>query len=195
MTSGVYIITNTTSNKHYVGYSKNTERRLKEHKNRLRMGNHENSHLQNAYNKYGPESFTFDHLEYWDGALLPSMENFWVMSLQTFDRKYGYNIRSTDGETGLRRISPETRARMSFAQSGAKHSMYGKERPASVREKISLANTRSKHPAAKKVVCDVTNREWLCAADAADAIGMNPKSFRNMLTGHRVNKTTLRYAA
>jgi group I intron endonuclease len=194
MKSGVYIITNTNSGKHYVGYSRDTDRRLKEHKTRLNSGRHENGHLQNAYNKDGAGSFTFDHLEYWDSRLLPSMENFWVMTLQTFDRKYGYNIRSTDGETGLKRISQETRVKMSIAQSGEKHSMYGKKMPAHVREKISLAVSRSKHPAAKKVVCDNTGAEWLCAADAADAIGMNVKSLRNMLTGHRKNKTSLRYA-
>jgi hypothetical protein len=59
MKSGVYLITNTATNQEYVGSSKNLELREKQHFSKLRRNDHCNAFLQNSYNKYGKESFTY----------------------------------------------------------------------------------------------------------------------------------------
>lgn len=60
---GIYIIINTVNNHRYVGSSVNIKRRLENHRADLRHNNHANAHLQNAWNKYGENSFIFSVLE------------------------------------------------------------------------------------------------------------------------------------
>lgn len=58
MRPGVYSITCKASNQCYVGSTKNLARRLQHHRQHLRRGDHHNTVLQNAYNKYGEHEFT-----------------------------------------------------------------------------------------------------------------------------------------
>ena len=57
---GIYKIECIANNKVYIGQSINIKRRLYDHKTRLRKGTHKNKHLQNAWNKYGEDNFTFE---------------------------------------------------------------------------------------------------------------------------------------
>jgi group I intron endonuclease len=59
----VYAITNTASNKMYVGQTVNLRNRRSNHLTALRGQKHKNPHLQAAYNKYGEAAFVFDILE------------------------------------------------------------------------------------------------------------------------------------
>ena len=58
-TSGIYKIYNLIDSKCYIGSSNNIVQRWYRHKSSLRKNNHWNPHLQNAWNKYGEESFDF----------------------------------------------------------------------------------------------------------------------------------------
>jgi group I intron endonuclease len=65
---GLYKIKNLVNGKAYIGSSnKNTTGRLIQHKSDLKANRHFNEHLQRAWNKYGEESFTFEHLLDFDG--------------------------------------------------------------------------------------------------------------------------------
>lgn len=55
MEAGVYVIKNNVNGKQYVGSSIDLHMRRIQHFSKLRCGKHINSHLQNAYNKYGYE--------------------------------------------------------------------------------------------------------------------------------------------
>jgi group I intron endonuclease len=57
---GIYKISNTINGKYYIGSSKNIHRRIKRHFYELKRGIHHSTHLQNAYNKYGKESFIYE---------------------------------------------------------------------------------------------------------------------------------------
>lgn len=57
--SGVYQIVNLVDGKSYIGSSVSIYERIKRHRNSLRNGNHDNPKLQNAWNKYGEDSFEF----------------------------------------------------------------------------------------------------------------------------------------
>lgn len=59
----VYKITNITTNKCYIGVDSYFPKRLRQHKSLLLNNKHKNKYLQNSYNKYGIENFTFELLE------------------------------------------------------------------------------------------------------------------------------------
>ena len=62
--TGIYKIINVKNNKYYIGSTQESFLiRWKNHIGALRRNTHKNSHLQNAYNKYGEESFVFNILE------------------------------------------------------------------------------------------------------------------------------------
>lgn len=54
---GIYKLVNLATGQCYVGQSQRVKKRIKEHFRLLRWGKHPNQHLQNAYNKYGPDNF------------------------------------------------------------------------------------------------------------------------------------------
>lgn len=60
--SGIYLITNTINNKHYIGSAVSFEGRWTKHKSLLNLNKHKNKHLQNAVNKYGIDNFKFEIL-------------------------------------------------------------------------------------------------------------------------------------
>lgn len=90
---GVYQIVCNVDGKIYVGSSKRLSLRKKSHWSALRMGKHGNSHLQNAWNKYGENNFIFDVLELVeDYGKLKEREQIWLDSLNSYDDTVGYNL-------------------------------------------------------------------------------------------------------
>ena len=63
MKAGIYRIINSSNGKCYVGSSIDINRRRLEHFSTLSHNRHVNNHLQNAYNKYGKDSFIFEVIE------------------------------------------------------------------------------------------------------------------------------------
>lgn len=59
----VYRIDCKANNKFYIGSSKNLTKRFYDHRYQLRYNLHLNKHLQNAWNKYGEDSFSFSIIE------------------------------------------------------------------------------------------------------------------------------------
>lgn len=88
MSSGIYQICNRINGKIYIGSAVNIKKRWHLHLHRLRNNIHHNSHLQNAWNKYGEENFEFEVIEYWEPEFLVSFEQWWINML-----KPEYNIR------------------------------------------------------------------------------------------------------
>lgn len=110
MKSGIYQITNTKSQRIYIGSSLNVKTRMQAHRTALRRGTHRSYLLQRAFDKYGEECFSFrqivichehDRLEY-EQAIIDGLKPF-------------YNICKQVGSTKGLNISPEGRANMSAA--------------------------------------------------------------------------------
>jgi len=59
----IYQIKNKVSGKIYIGSTKNLRGRWNTHRSELRNNKHSNTHLQNAFNKYGADSFEFTIIE------------------------------------------------------------------------------------------------------------------------------------
>lgn len=88
---GVYKITNIANCKIYVGSSKDIENRWKQHMDALTKKEHANTHLQNAWNKYGCQSFKFEIIEECDPSVQFEREQFYLNTLNPFG-DHGYNI-------------------------------------------------------------------------------------------------------
>lgn len=90
--SGIYKITNLADGKFYVGSSVDLKRRKSEHAKMLENGTHHSSYLQNAYNKYGKNNFTFEIIELTDKDELRDAEQRYLDKLKPYVRSIGYNL-------------------------------------------------------------------------------------------------------
>lgn len=137
-TSGIYLITCVPTQKIYVGSAVNLRHRRKCHFGDLQRNEHRNPKLQRAWNKYGPDAFTFEVLEL---VLIPEMltarEQFWFYKLRPFGNG-GFNIARVAGSWLGNRHSPEARAKMSIAQIGNTKNR-GKKQSPEAREKLRQA--------------------------------------------------------
>ena len=78
--AGVYQIKNRVSEIVYIGSAIDFYRRWRRHHNELTRGVHSNQHLQRAWKKYGPDSFTWTVLEETNCTreMLLSREQYWM---------------------------------------------------------------------------------------------------------------------
>lgn len=185
----VYKIVNTQTNDVYVGSTKRgLVWRTRKHLRELDRKIHHNRHLQNAYNKYGKDSFVFSVLELVeDSELLTECEQKWINKLNPT-----YNVmRDIKSHIGCKR-SEETKAKISESL---------KNRPLSDAHKNSIRKTMlgSKHTEDRKrkigeahkipiVQLDMKNTpvaEWPSIKDAAIALGFNKAKISNCVCGRK----------
>lgn len=128
MICGIYCFINKHNGKRYIGQSADIERRILDHKRYLARGKDNCTLLQNAYNKYGKDSFDLEILAECETSQLDELEKYYIALFNTTSREFGYNL-SRGGSDGLlgHKKSEETRRRMSIAQSGENHPMWGKK--------------------------------------------------------------------
>lgn len=79
--SGIYCIENSINNKRYIGSTKSLYTRLHKHNSLLNHKKHENSYLQNAWNKYGNDKFECYVIEFCKEEELTEREQFWIDEL------------------------------------------------------------------------------------------------------------------
>ena len=91
--------------------------RKNSHLRELRKNTHENRHLQNAFNKYGEEAFTWDIVEIVPPEQCLTREQ-WYLD----NKPCEYNICRTAGSTRGVKASKETRAKISASKIGKKDS-------------------------------------------------------------------------
>ena len=122
LSAAIYQIKNLQNGRVYVGSSVNLKKRWKEHRNDLKKGSHHSQKLQNAWNKYGEESFEFSILEaVFDKTKLLEQEQHWIDLLCATSR-VNYNISTVAGSPMAGRSpSPETRVKLAEAMRGNKH--------------------------------------------------------------------------
>jgi group I intron endonuclease len=119
--SGIYIIRNERNQKMYVGSGIDLRKRKREHKNDLEANRHANGHLQNAFNKYGLEAFTFNVVEcVLDANNLIPREQFYMDYYKTANAVFGYNLCSKAGSVLGYKHTEESRKQMSEAHKGKK---------------------------------------------------------------------------
>lgn len=147
----VYIIRNKVNSKIYVG--KSAERfiksssRFEEHVRVAQRGkvkgNINFSLIHAAIAKYGEDNFKFEILEYFDDEIIVlEKEKFWIehykSDVNRFGNEFGYNLTAGgDGVSG-RKVSPETKLKISKSLSGKKLG-YKRKSPIK-RKKIHIFN-------------------------------------------------------
>lgn len=135
--SGIYKIQSKCKpERSYIGSAVDIQNRWRMHLRQLKNGKHENSRLQNHYNKYGKNDFVFSILIGCDRQDLINTEQFYIDAYNPF-----FNICKIAGNSlGVKR-SVETRRKVSEATSGKNHPNYGKHLSEETRRKISEAHT------------------------------------------------------
>lgn len=119
--SGIYKIENMLNGKCYVGSAVILQRRLSKHKTELSGGKHHSQKLQRAWNKYGPEAFLFEVIEYVDDPkTLISREQEWIDTFMSAAK--GYNVCAVAGSCLGVTKSQEAVARTAEAHRGMKRS-------------------------------------------------------------------------
>lgn len=113
---GIYCIENNVNHKKYIGQSVDIYHRWYEHTYELSRNIHHNAPLQNAWNKYGENNFSFTIIERCAAEELDEKEQYYIRIHKThadFDG-LGYNL--TTGGDGAGILSEDARQRFREAQ-------------------------------------------------------------------------------
>jgi group I intron endonuclease len=92
---GIYKITCLPTGKFYIGSSVTIHKRWHSHVARLNRKVHENPYLQNVWDKYKEENFSFEIIEIVPRETLIEREQYWLDSTKCYERDIGYNISRT----------------------------------------------------------------------------------------------------
>ncbi len=97
--AGIYRITNKANGKIFIGKGMNVRGRLNGQQVQLKWGSHPNRALQEDWNRYGPEHFAFEIIDYLPpagdpqqdlGKDLEELERLWLAKLEPYGEN-GYN--------------------------------------------------------------------------------------------------------
>jgi group I intron endonuclease len=140
MICGIYKLENIINHKVYIGKSENIENRFILHKRELNNGNHCNQHLLAAWRKYGEKNFIFSILDNCEVNDLNEKEIFWIETLKSYKKEFGYN--KTLGGTGGR-LNDESLEKM-------RQSLIGKKLSEETKQKLSNNHKKNKVNVAEK---------------------------------------------
>lgn len=185
MEAGVYVIKNNVNGKQYVGSSIDLRMRRIQHFSKLRCGKHVNSHLQNAYNKYGSEAFEFEILEIIEitdniKESLLNREQFWIDNL-----KPEYNILQVAGSNYGYHHSDETKSKISNSMKGVKKSPEHAQHIREAQKGKTLSEEHIQH--LKEGYAKRKNKTPHCTRISIDGIVYNSLKEASEKTGVKYN--------
>lgn len=90
--TGIYAIHNIVSGEYYIGQAQDINDRWIKHRSRLKNNNHENSHLQNSYNKYGKDSFEYLIIEECEIDCLDEKEIMYIQKYDSYNNGYNQDL-------------------------------------------------------------------------------------------------------
>lgn len=154
---GIYKIINILNNKIYIGYSINIYRRWEDHKRLLKKNTHHSIKLQNAYNKYGVNSFVFEIIEECDKKYIVKREQYYIDLFDSYNN--GYNCLPKARSTFGRILTNETRIKMSLAQ-------IGKKLTEEQKIKIGISNKGKKHSKESKIKMSLSKKGYKVSDEA-----------------------------
>ena len=126
---GIYVIKNKINGKFYIGSSDDIRHRWYEHSYKLKRNKHNNTHLQNAWNKYGENNFEFLIVERCNNEDLLTREQHYIDELQPF-KENGYNICDIAGGGDTITNHPnrdEFIKKMTIINKGENNGMFGRK--------------------------------------------------------------------
>ncbi len=178
--SGIYKIVNSPAGLCYVGQSQRVKKRVAEHFRLLRLGKHINPKLQNAFNKYGEDSFKWTiEVVCEDPNDMDVLENGYISGDIIFPEKVFYNIASfAKAPMRGKSHSEEVRSRISEGRRAADFDYSSAE----YREKLSSAQFKrffSNPEYVAKVKFIIENPEMTYAARARH-VGSDTSTVRKL---------------
>lgn len=161
----VYYILNRINGKLYIGSTARYgfRKRWYFHKRDLRLGVHYNSHLQSAWNKYGPNAFLFSILLRCSPEECIKWEQEFLECFQSYKDGYGYNISPTAGSTLGAKWGPLTPKQKQQRSKASKdrwdNPEYKKRMTEKIRQAMAAPEYKENHRAAMQKI--VTSEEYL----------------------------------
>ena len=136
------------------------------HIQNLKGNRHENPYLQNAWNKYEYDNFSFKVLEYCDFDQCKIRENYYCSLYNTHDSNKGYNLRPTGTdlknkftEEHKEKIKQSLKISEKFKNRDCGKGMRGKYHSEETRKKISNSNKGKNHTEETKLKLSSLNKE------------------------------------
>jgi group I intron endonuclease len=141
--SGIYLIRNTINGKFYIGSSQHVCYRWRKHKETLIKNNHQNIHLQRAWNNYDGQNFIFELL------CTCELKHLHVLEQHLLDRFFGtdqcYNL--SDCATHPRGYKHTDAAKKKIGDSwrGKKHTLETKQLISNKRKDMKFSESHRKN--------------------------------------------------
>lgn len=175
--SGVYKITCKVNGKFYIGSSNNIHHRWIVHRCELNTHKHKNKHFQNAWNKYGKDSFQIEVLEIVEQDKLIEREQYYLDTMKPFgDVGYNLGLKANAGLFG-RQLSDETKARMSASKKGIPMPEYQRIALSKILtgRKLSVAHVDKIRVALSKRIITEETRAKLSRSKAGRSLSQSTK--------------------
>ena len=117
---GIYKIINNINGHNYIGSSYKIKTRIRKHFELLRRNMHHSIHLQNAYNKYGKNVFTYEVLEICNKFEILIVEQKYLDEITDWNNVYNVNKLASGGgfELSNHPHEKEIRKKMSISNTG-----------------------------------------------------------------------------
>lgn len=183
--SAIYKIKNLINNKFYIGSTNNPERRKKEHFLRLKQNSHDNTYLQNAYNKYGKKNLKFEIIEYCDPQEQYILEQKWIDKYKNKNILYNISLIANEPPHTLESIK-----KMKNKIKGRKPWNKGKKNVYTQETKNKISNTLKgryiggKNPYSKMIVRLVDGKIYNSFSECSKDNNIS----RSTLHNHTTNK-------
>ena len=132
MTNSIYKITCLVTDRVYIGKTNNPIRRFSEHIIGLTSGTHKNPHLQEDYDKYGLNNFSFQVIDEIENNNIYEQEDYWIDYYGGIESDKVYNMKNSKTN------NKEIRYKNKQAMLGDSHPMRGKHHTKEAIEKIKL---------------------------------------------------------
>jgi group I intron endonuclease len=198
--SGIYKIqSNVHSDRCYIGSAQNIKGRWQLHISELRRNKHKNGRLQNHFNKYGESDLQFSLVVGCDKENLISYEQFYIDSLGPY-----FNILKIAGSALNFKHSEETIKHLRQIHLGHKMTPEQNENNRLARlgkpvypKGTKFSELHKKHIAEakmRKVKDFSTDVIFNSIGEAANFLDIKYQTLYAQLSGHNINKTTLKFA-
>jgi group I intron endonuclease len=163
--TGVYCWRNLVNGKVYVGGAyRSFSERFGEYRQKFKVGQCHNRHLQAAWDLYGSTSFRLSILERCPPEQVEERENYWIAKLNAADPEHGYNVcKIAFSRLGVVH-TPETKAKMSAAKKGKPGSRTGAVLSEETKARIRAAKLGKPSNRRGAIISEETRRRLRLAA-------------------------------
>ena len=89
----IYLLKNNKTNRIYVGRTEYPDIRYRQHIAALKAKRHTNELMQQDFDLYGIDSFSFEIIDQAENFVRTGREKEWMFKLKTYDKRFGYNYK------------------------------------------------------------------------------------------------------